>query len=86
MLSIEILLETEGQDHFRNTRNGANTNLGINFLVLNRTLSASKRQSHFLTINALNLAFLFCPKLFLYLGVNLSSEDDKEVPLLSLSF
>ena len=34
---------------FRNERNGANTNLGRNFLFLNRTLSASKRKSHLLT-------------------------------------
>ena len=49
---------------FSNPRDGDNTNYGRNFLILNRTLSTSKRQSHFLTINALNLAFLFYPKLF----------------------
>ena len=71
---------------FRNERNGANTNWGRNFLVLNRTLSALKILPHFLTINSLNLAFLFRPKLFLYLGVVSSSEEDEEVSLLSFSF
>ena len=71
---------------FRNERNGANTNWGRNFLLLNKTLSAFKRLPHFLTINSLNLAFLFRPKLFLYLGVVSSLEEDKEVSWLSFSF
>ena len=36
--------------------------------------------------NALKLALIFAPKRFLYLGVVSSSEDDEEVPFLSLSF
>ena len=70
----------------RNQRNGANTNLGNIFLFFKRTLSASISFSHLLSINALKLALIFSPKLFLYLGVNSSSEDDEEVPLLSFYF
>ena len=71
---------------FRNEHNGDNTNWGRYFLALNKTSSASKRLPHCLTINSLNLAFLFRPKLFLYLGVVSSLEEDKEVSLLSFYF
>ena len=65
--------------------NEVNTNLGLFVLELNRSLSAFIMISNLFVINALKLAFILCLKLFLYLGVVSLSEDDEEVPLLSLS-